>query len=97
MSGVFNTRILDATNYVNQDHMRVNYTPMVVYTMLLVTGGQSKNISCFCLDMAQWRSLIGKSLCNAIYWSNMGFSIIGADVELGILSTLKRLLLESTD
>jgi hypothetical protein len=26
LSGVFNTRILDATNYVNQDYMRVNYT-----------------------------------------------------------------------
>jgi hypothetical protein len=28
-----------------------------------------------CLDMAQWRLLIGQSLCNAIYWSNMGFSV----------------------
>jgi hypothetical protein len=26
LSGVFNTRILDATNYANQDYMRVNYT-----------------------------------------------------------------------
>jgi hypothetical protein len=34
-----------------------------------------KNVSCFCLDMAQWRLLIGQSLCNAIYWSNMGFSV----------------------
>jgi hypothetical protein len=25
LSGVFNTRILDATNYANQDYMRVNY------------------------------------------------------------------------
>jgi hypothetical protein len=31
LSGVFNTRILDATN---QDYMRVNYTLIVVYTML---------------------------------------------------------------
>jgi hypothetical protein len=38
LSGVFNTRILDATNYANQDYMRVNYTLMVVCTMLLVTG-----------------------------------------------------------
>jgi hypothetical protein len=47
--GVFNTgyKNLDATNYVNQD-----YTLIVVYTMLLVTGSQSKNVSCFCLDMA---------------------------------------------
>jgi hypothetical protein len=40
LSGVFTTRILDATNYVNQDYMRVNYTLIVVYTMLLVTGSQ---------------------------------------------------------
>jgi hypothetical protein len=26
LSGVFNTRILDATNYANQDYMHVNYT-----------------------------------------------------------------------
>jgi hypothetical protein len=71
LSGVFNTRILDATNYANQDYMHVNYTLMVVYTMLLVTGSQSKIISGFCLDMAQYRSLIGQSLCNAIYWSNI--------------------------
>jgi hypothetical protein len=56
--------ILDATNYANQDYMRVNYTlivvhtmflviVIVVYTMLLVTGSQSKNVSCSCLDMAQ--------------------------------------------
>jgi hypothetical protein len=44
LSGVFNTRILDATNYANQDYMRVNYTLTVVYTVLLVTGSQSKNL-----------------------------------------------------
>jgi phage tail protein X len=32
--------------------------------------------------------LIGQSLCNAIYWSNMGLASIGAVVEMGILSTL---------
>jgi hypothetical protein len=48
LSGVFNTRILDATNYASQDYMRVNYTLIVDNTMLLVTGSQ-----CFCLDMAQ--------------------------------------------
>jgi hypothetical protein len=31
-------------NYANQDYMRVNYTLIVVYTMLLVTGSQSKNM-----------------------------------------------------
>jgi hypothetical protein len=45
LGGVFNRRILDATNYTNQDYMRVSYstyTLIVVYTMLLVlvTGSQ---------------------------------------------------------
>jgi hypothetical protein len=53
LSGVFNARILDTSNYANQDYMRVNYTLIVVYSMLFVTGSQSKNVSCFCLDMAQ--------------------------------------------
>jgi hypothetical protein len=56
LSGVFNTKIVDATNYANQDHMCVKYTLIVVYTMLLVTSSQSilsKNVSCFCMDMAQ--------------------------------------------
>jgi hypothetical protein len=37
LSGVFNTRILDATNYVNQDYMPVNCMLIYVY---LVTGSQ---------------------------------------------------------
>jgi hypothetical protein len=41
LNGVFNTRMFDATNYVNQDYIRVNYTPMVAYSTLLVTGSQS--------------------------------------------------------
>jgi hypothetical protein len=44
LSGVFNTRILDATNYANQDYMRVNYTLVVVHTMLLVTGPERVNV-----------------------------------------------------
>jgi hypothetical protein len=97
LSGVFNTRILDATNYVvNQDYMRVNYTLIVVYTMLLVTGIRSNNVSCFCLDLAQWRLLIGQSLCNAIYWSNMDFSVYWCSRWNGhIESTLKWLLMAS--
>jgi hypothetical protein len=51
LSGVFNTKIVDATNNPNQDHMRVNNTLIVVYTTLLVTG--LVNVPCFCLDMAQ--------------------------------------------
>jgi hypothetical protein len=53
LSRVFNTRILDTMNYTNQDYVHVNYTLIVIYSMLLVTNSKSKNISCFCLDMAQ--------------------------------------------
>jgi hypothetical protein len=52
LSGVFNTRILVVTNYGNQDDTHVNYT-LIVYTIPLVTCSQPKNVSCFCLDMAQ--------------------------------------------
>jgi hypothetical protein len=45
LSGVFNTIILDAANYANQDYIRVNYTLIVAYTMLLLTGSQSKKTS----------------------------------------------------
>jgi hypothetical protein len=62
--------------------------------MLLVTGSQSKNVSCFCLDMAL--SLIGQSLCNAIYWSNMGFRVYWCSRWNGRIELQKRLLMEST-
>jgi hypothetical protein len=45
-------------NYTNQDYVHVNYTLIVICSMLLVTSSQSRNVS----------------LCHAIYWSNMGFS-----------------------
>jgi hypothetical protein len=68
LSGVFNARLLDTMNYTNQVYVYVdNYMLIIIYSMILVTGSQSKNVSCFCLDMAQSRSLIGQSLCNAIY------------------------------
>jgi hypothetical protein len=35
LSGVFNTRILDTMNYTNQDYVHVNYTLIVIYSMLL--------------------------------------------------------------
>jgi hypothetical protein len=47
LSGVFNTRILDTMNYTNQDYMHLNYTLMVVYSILLVTGSQSKTSHVF--------------------------------------------------
>jgi hypothetical protein len=34
LSGVFDTTILDALNYVDQDYISVNYTLIVVYSML---------------------------------------------------------------
>jgi di/tricarboxylate transporter len=40
LSGVLNTIILGATNYANQVYMRVNYTLILAYTILLVTGSQ---------------------------------------------------------
>jgi hypothetical protein len=56
LSGVFNTRILDATNYANQDYMHVNYT-LIIVNGPLVTSSQSKNVSCFCLDICpDWRT-----------------------------------------
>jgi hypothetical protein len=47
--------VLSTRNYTNQDYVHVNYTLIDFYSMLLVlvTGSQSKNVSCFCLDMAQ--------------------------------------------
>jgi hypothetical protein len=58
---IFNTRILDTTmNYTNQDYVHVNYT--LIVSMLLVTGSQSKNMSCFCMDgpiaIADWSIIV---------------------------------------
>jgi hypothetical protein len=81
--------MLDATNYANQDYMRVNYTLIVVYTLLLVPGSQSKNVSCFCLDMAQWRLLIVNHCAMPSIGQTWVLASIGAVVEMGVLSTLK--------
>jgi hypothetical protein len=94
--GVFNTIILDATNYVNQDYMRVNYTFILVYTMLLVTGSHSKNTS----HVFAWiwpnseRWLVNHFAMPSIAQTWV-LASIGAVVEKGVLSTLKRLLMES--
>jgi hypothetical protein len=63
LSGVFNTRNLNARNYENQDYMRVNYTLIVVYSMLLVTGSQSKKrIMCLAgygpIAIADWSIIV---------------------------------------
>jgi hypothetical protein len=57
LSGVFNTRFVDTMNYTTQDYVHVNYTLIVIYSMLLVTGSQSKNISCFCLSTPKTRKI----------------------------------------
>jgi hypothetical protein len=91
LSGVFNTIILDATNYANQDYMRVNYTYSLHYA--LSNRQPIKQLLMFCLDMAQWR------LVNHCAMSSIGqtwvLASIGAVVEMGVLSTLKRLPMES--
>jgi hypothetical protein len=51
------------TTRTNQDYMCVNYTLIVVYTMLLVTGSQSRNVSCFLpgygpIAIADWSSIL---------------------------------------
>jgi hypothetical protein len=45
---------------------------------------------CGPIAIADWSIIV-----HAIYWSNMCFSVVGAVVEMGILSTLKRLPMES--
>jgi hypothetical protein len=90
LSGVFlNTRILDATNYTNQDYMRVNYTLIVFYTMLLVTGPKQKTSHVFAWiwpNSDRW-------LVNHCAMPSIGqtwvLASIGAVVEMGVLSTLK--------
>jgi tRNA splicing endonuclease len=43
LSGVFNTKNFEYyMNYTNQDYVHVNYTLIVIYSMLLVTGSKSK-------------------------------------------------------
>jgi hypothetical protein len=95
LSRVFNTIILDATNYANQDYMRVNYTLIVVYSMFLVTSSQSKTSHVFAWI---WPNS-DRRLVNHCAMPSIGqtwvLASIGAVVEMGALSTLKRLLMES--
>jgi hypothetical protein len=65
--------------------------------MLLVTGSQSKNVSCFAWiwpNSDRW-------LVNHCAMPSIGqtwvLASIGAVVEMGMLSTLKRLIMESND
>jgi hypothetical protein len=80
LSGVFNTRILDTMNYTNQDYMHVNYT--LNYSCLLYALPNSD----------RW-------LVNHCAMPSIGqtwvLASIGAVVEMGILSTLKLLPMES--
>jgi hypothetical protein len=61
LSGVFNTRILVATNYANKDYMRVNYILIFVYTINLQPIKK------------RLMFLPRQSLCTAINWSNLDF------------------------
>jgi hypothetical protein len=96
LSGVFNTRIVDAMNYTNQDHVHINYTLIVIYSMFLVTGSQSKNVSCFpCIWPNSDCGLVNHCAMPSI-GQTWVLASIGAVVEFGILSTLKRQHMEST-
>jgi hypothetical protein len=86
LSGVFNTIILDTTNYANQDCMLVK-----------VTGSQSKKRLMFLpgygpIAIADWSIIVQ---CHLLVKHGLVASI-GAVVDMGILNTLKRLLMEST-
>jgi hypothetical protein len=93
LSGVFNTRILDATNYANQDYMRVNYTLIVVYTMLLVTGSKSKTSHVFAWIWPNSDRWFVNHCALPSIGQTWVLASIGAVVEMGVLSTLKRLLM----
>jgi hypothetical protein len=88
LSGVFNTTILDAPNYVNQA-----YTLIVVYSMLLVTGSQSKK-RVFVMFLPGYGPIAIADWSIIVQWV---LASIDAVVEMGVLSTLKRLIyMEST-
>jgi hypothetical protein len=86
LSGVCNTTIiLDTMNYTNQVYCHANYTIIFIYSMLLVTGSQSKNVSSFCLDMAQSdRGLVNHCAMPSI-GQTWDLASIGAVVEMGVL------------
>jgi hypothetical protein len=53
--------------------------------MLSVTGSQSKNVSCFCLDMAQWQSLMVNHCALPSIGQTWVLAPIGAVFEMGDL------------
>jgi hypothetical protein len=75
LSGVFNTRILDAANYANQDYMHVNYTTYSCLHYALSNRQPIKKHPMFLPGYGPIEIADGQSLYNAIYWSNMGFSV----------------------
>jgi hypothetical protein len=79
LSGVFNSRILDTMNYTNRDYVHVNYTLLlVIYSMLLVNGSQSKNVSYGPIAIADWSIIVQ---CHQTWV----LASICAVVEMGIL------------
>jgi hypothetical protein len=70
LSGVFNTTIFGAAYYVKQDYACQLHTYICLHNTLSNRQPiKKRDISYFCLEMAQYRSLIGQALCTAICWS----------------------------
>jgi hypothetical protein len=95
LSGVFNTSILDATNYANQDyacqlhtynclHYALNSNRQPIKKRLMFLPGYGP------IAIADWSIIVQCHLL--VTWV---LAYIGAVVEMGVLSTLKRLLMES--
>jgi hypothetical protein len=63
--------------------------------MLLVTGCQSKNVSCFAWIWPNCDRLLVNHCAMPSIGQTWALVSIGAVVEMGVLSTLRRLLLES--
>jgi hypothetical protein len=95
LSGVFNTRILDTMNYVNQDYMHVNYTLSCLLYALSNRQPIKKRLflpGYAPIAIADWSIIVQ---CHLLVTQAWVLASIGAVVEMGILSTLKRLLMES--
>jgi hypothetical protein len=88
LSGVFNTRIFDTMNYTNQDYVYVNYTRSYLLYALSNQQPIKKRLM----------FLPGYGPIAIIVQCHIGqtwvLASISAVVEMGILSTLKRLLME---
>jgi hypothetical protein len=83
---LFNTTILDAPNYVNQDYMRVNYTLIVIYSYAPGNRQPIKKCLMFLpgygpMAIADWSIIVQ---CHLLVLGS-----IGAVVEMGVLSYIE--------